>query len=389
MLMFLLGAILLELSYIGMLTTQAAIRAERLRNAAESGVERAVQILKERKGIVPSSPDNIINYTSPDGEIEYNLEIYKKDQMPPNNDMYYITSKASSNNGRYFKAYVVRIDIASFKRNFFTDSLCAGGLTVLGDDTSCFVIPVTSSISLQCPLYLQCSRVTLPFSRIKSHRTIAINADFLEVESQPLEKYQVYADIPENNLEPYKNYISSCKLDYYHGICMKAGESENKLSAENLAVIKRLNGSTVCLSDIEKAWRSIRSSMAVPEGIVSTDLRNKLSQEDMKQLAAYVNENTAYKLIIINGSLTIPEGRYNNYIICCSGSVSFDDNVELVNSSLLCTGVALKENSRINISCPARTILEPLMPVIANELNSCMDNYSDGTEVKFLSWYDL
>ena len=53
MLMLLVASILLELSYIGLQTATATARAERLRMAAESGIEMGIQLLKDKEGAVP------------------------------------------------------------------------------------------------------------------------------------------------------------------------------------------------------------------------------------------------------------------------------------------------------------------------------------------------
>lgn len=393
MFIFLVAVILMELSYIGFLTVRAETKAERLRMAAESGVEKAIQILKERDGNVPSSPNNIIAYSSTDGEIKYTVEIYGKDKQAPYESMYYITSKASTSDGRYYKSYVVRISKESFKRNFFTESLCSGGLTVMGQDKSSFEIPETSAASFNTPLYIQCDRVNINSNTIMDYRTVAVKADSLDMSLQPYDKYLLYADIPESNLNElnavYNGYIKKCSLDYYKGLDVKSGGNEERFLSEGLFLIKRLDGGNTSLENVESAWRDARSAMALTSGGIDEAIWQKLNPEDMKQISDYIRENTAYKLVIIKGNLTIPDGEYNNYIICCSGNVKISGNVRLNNSSVLCTGFEMAENSSFSMTCPLRPAMISLKQKIAAELKSSMRNYTDGTEVKFISWYDL
>jgi hypothetical protein len=391
--MLLIAIILIELSYIGFQTVVATTKAERLRMAAESGVEKAVEILKDREGVVPSSPGNRLTYSSPDGELKYAVEIYEKDKQPPYEDMFYITSNASTNDGKYYKSYVVRISKESFKSNFFTESLCMGGLTIIGKEGSSFDVPENCVNNFKAPLYLQCDNINIKSNTIKDYRTIAIKAKSMTMDSIPYDKYLVYADIPESNFTEinslYSNYIKGCRLDYYNGIAIKSGATEDKLFSEELFMFKRLDGSNISLMDLESVWRNAKCTMALVSAGVDTSIWQKLSPDSMKQISDYIRENTAYKLVIIKGSLIIPDGEYNNYIICCSGKVKISGNVKLNNASILCTDFNMDENSSLSITCPLRPNIQNLKKKIAAELKSSMSNYSDGATVKFISWYDL
>lgn len=393
MFMVLMATILMELSYIGFQTVIAEAKAERLRMAAESGVEKAIQILKERDGNVPDSPYNRINYSSPDGELKYNVEIYGKDMQPPYEEMFYITSKVSTSNGKYYKSYVVRISKESFKSNFFTESLCSGGVTIIGQEKSSFEIPENSNLCFNAPLYLQCDRVNIKDNTIKDHRTIAVKAKSMAMDLQNYDEHYIYADIPEDNLAElnsvYNGYIMGCNLDYYKGIAVKSGENEDEFLSEGLYMIKRIDGGDINLSNIECAWRNARSAMTLSSVGAYESAWQKLSIDDMQQISDYVNENTIYKLVIINGNLTIPEGEYNNYIICSSGNVKVSGNVKLNNSSILCTGFNMDENCSLSVTCPLRSVIQGLKQKIAAELKLSINNYTDGAEVKFISWYDL
>jgi len=393
MFMVLMAIILLDLSYIGFQTVIAEAKAERLRLAAESGVEKAIQILKDRNGNVPSSPNNKINYNSPDGELRYVVEIYGKDQQAPYEKMFYITSKASTSDGKYYKSYVVRIDKESFKNNFFTESLCSGGITVVGQEGSSFKMPESSVLSFNAPLYLQCDNVNIKNNTIKDHRTIVVKSKSLTMDLQPFNKHLIYADIPEDNLVElnsiYNNYIKGCSLDYYKGIAIKPGGNEDKFLSEKLFMIKRLDGININLSNIESTWRNARSDLPLVSGGFDESVWQKLNIDEMQQVSDFIKENTTYKLVIIKGNLTIPEGEYNNYIICSSGNVKITGNVKLNNSSILCTSFNMAENCSLRVTCTIRTAIQSLKEKIATELKLSMSNYTDGTEVKIISWYDL
>lgn len=393
MFMLIIAVILMELSYIGFQTVLGVTKAERLRMAAESGVEKAIQVLKDREGSVPSYPGNILSYSSPDGELKYLVEIYNKDQQPPYESMFYITSKVSTNDGRYHKSYVVRISKESFKSNFFTEALCSGGLTLIGRGGSSFEIPEKSALNIQGPLYLQCDKVNIKNSTLTGYRTIAIKAERVAMDMQPYDKYLVYADIPENNLIELNslcsNYIKKCRLDYYNGIVIKSGTDEEKLLTEELFLIKRLEGDNMSFSDIENTWSNAKNSMVPLSAGAEPSILQKLTPDSVKQLSDYIMEKTTYKFVIKKGGLVIPDGEYNNYIICCSGKVNIYGNVKLNNSSILCTDIHMDEGSRLEITCPLRSAMQKSKGKISAELKSSMNNYSDGATVKFISWYDL
>ncbi len=393
MLMLLVASILLELSYIGLQTATATARAERLRMAAESGIEMGIQLLKDKEGAVPSYPGNILNYSSPDGKLKYIVELYRKDQQPPYDEMYYITSKVSTIDGKYNKSYVVRINKESFKSNFFSDSLCAGGITIIGQKGSSFNIPVSASLFLHSPMYLQCEKASLFFDRIKIYNTIAIKADSLELDQRPMEKYLVYTDIPEDNMyslrSSYVGFINRCRLYYYKGIELRPGKSEDSVVTEKLSLFKRLDNSNTSLQEIDNSWREAKANPAIAAGIIDESLLRKLSESGQKQIAEYIRNSNAYKLVLVKGEMEMPEGVYNNYIICCSGRVTVRGKVQLNNSSLLCSELIMTDNSSMSISCPLRSALNELKTDIAGQLRSAMSNYAEGTLVKFISWYDL
>ena len=389
---------LLTLVNIEYTTESAVLRYEKMKLAAESGIDRGVTLLKTTRGVIPSYPDNIIKFNTNNNTIQCSVELTYINGGSTGKGKFLISSKASDTAGKHSKTVSAFIeDTGSFKKDFYIDNVLNNSLTVVSNMNSSDSCPVefgqNSSINLYGTLYIQGSHVKINKSSFGSYKAIFIKANDLDITNNSFEKDRIYADIPDEKFyqkdNSFKNSVS--RLAFSRMECLSLNPELQRLIDNDNGILTYSIDSApfdCSLSSIDSEIVSyIRSKPLISDTsqILQWDL---LTADQKKELSFYINNRNYTRLVFINGNLTVDSGIYDNYLILCTGTITVNNSSTFNNSSLYCSRLFINKDSSLTIYPADKINLGSKTDFIRSKFTNRICGYLDYVEVKIVNWID-